>query len=1107
MPDPVHPNPSKMRRYTLSMWLLVVTGLTAQFAYAQASPRFTALPSSATNIHFKNTLVESAAQNIITYEYFYNGGGVAGGDFNNDGLTDLFFTSNQQPDKLYLNKGNFQFQDITKTAGIKQTAPWKTGVSVADVNGDGFLDIYVCCSGDVSPEKRANLLYINNGNLTFTERAKEYGVADEGYSTQAVFFDFDRDGDLDLFVINHNIKNLRNFDASYVKKMVDPDAGDRLYENQGGHFTDITVKAGIISNPLGYGLGVSVADINNDGWPDLYVTNDYVEEDYLYINQHDGTFKESLRSALGHISNFSMGLDIADINNDGLADIFTLDMLPEDNNRQKLLYAPDNYELYNNTVNNGFYHQLMRNMLQLNNGDGTFSEIGQVAAISNTDWSWSALLADYNNDGEKDLFVTNGYGRDMINRDFMKFYADERLKHLQGRTDSRMFEMLRGIQSTPLHNYIFENKGDLHFSDRSADWGFSELNFSHGAIYADLDNDGDLDLVVNKMNDEAGVYRNNVVESGKGGHFLPVELIMEQGNRYAVGARVTAYAGKKRYMLENFPVHGFQSSVQAPLHFTFSEDHIDSLVVRWPDGGMETFPGYSILMGKALILNPAKKINNYFSPAAPVKPVFTKAEASIAYVHKESGVNDFKVEPLMPDMISYSGPRIAKADVNGDHLEDIYICGTIQQPGKLFLRTKDGSFTAGDQSAFSNGTPINETSAAFFDADGDGDADLYVVAGGFYADNADALQDRLYLNTNGHFTLAAVNLPKENISGSVVVPFDADGDGDTDLFVGTRVVPGRYPESAPSMLLINNGKAVFTDRTQVLAGGLFDLGMVMDTRVADINGDKKPELIVAAQWQPLRAFAFNGGKCTEITDQVFSTKPKGLWNRILLADIDQDGDLDLIAGNRGTNTQLHASAAEPLSLYYGDFDNNGFVDPILCGYIQGKSWPLATRDEMTDQMVYLRQSFPTYSAYADATIDDILNPTQKSSATVLQADELHTIWFENVNGKFVQHELPVQADFAPVFAISSIDYDGDGHPDILLGGNVEHTRIRTGKIDANYGVLLKGDGKGHFTYVTQPVSGLCVKGCIRDLIDLKDASGKPLLIIGLNDQAPLLLTY
>jgi hypothetical protein len=436
------------------------------FSFSQQLPVFTNLPSATTGVKFQNKLVETATQNIITYEYFYNGGGVAAGDFNNDGLIDLYFTSNQQPNKLYLNKGNFQFDDITKSAGVAGRPGWKTGVSVADVNGDGLLDIYVCYSGDVEPSKRANQLFINNGNLTFTDRAKEMGIADEGYTTQAAFFDFDRDGDLDLYVMNHNIKNLRNFDAAFVKKMVDPDAGDRLYENVNGKFKDISRKAGIISNPLGYGLGINISDINNDGWPDIYVTNDYVEEDYLYINNKNGGFTESLKYSFGHLSNFSMGVDIADINNDGLADIFTLDMLPKDNRRQKLLYAPDNYELYNNQVSNGFYHQLMRNMLQVNNGDGTFSEVGQLAGVSNTDWSWAALLADFNNDGKKDLFVTNGYGRDMINRDFVKFYANERLKHLQGTTDSRMFQMLQGITSTPLHNFMYENTGDFNFKDQ-----------------------------------------------------------------------------------------------------------------------------------------------------------------------------------------------------------------------------------------------------------------------------------------------------------------------------------------------------------------------------------------------------------------------------------------------------------------------------------------------------------------------------------------------------------------------------------------------------------------------------------------------------------------
>lgn len=1098
--------------------LLTLSGM-VNFLGAQKLPQFTVLPPEKTNIAFKNTLIESPSINIIAYEYFYNGGGVAAGDFNNDGLIDLYFTSNQQPNKLYINKGNWQFEDATKSAGVPGRRGWKTGVTVADVNGDGLLDIYVCYSGNLDRAYRANQLFINNGvnasgNVTFTDKAKEMGVADEGYTTNAAFFDFDRDGDLDLYVLNHNIKSLRNFDAAFVKKMVDEDAGDRLYENVNGKFTDISRKAGIISNPLGYGLGLNIADINNDGWADIYVSNDYVEEDYMYINNKNGTFTESLKSSLGHISNFSMGIDIADINNDGLLDIYTLDMLPEDNKRQKLLYAPDNYELYNNQVEHGFYHQLMRNMLQLNNGNGTFSEIGQLAGISNTDWSWAALFADFNNDGQKDLFVTNGYGRDMINRDFVKFYANERLKFSQGKTEDRMFSMLQGIPSTPTHNYIYENNGNLTFKNRSFDWGFEEENYSHGAVYADLDNDGDLDLVVNRMNQPAGIYRNNTIENtvprtpnGEGGHFLKLKLKTNSANTLALGARVTVHTASGAFTLENYPVHGFQSAMQIPLHFTFKDKIIDSITVRWQSGDVQILKT-DLKIDSELTLTQDSKNTQKPIEKPTIKTIFQTTENQVNFTHKEGVFNDFKTQPLMLNMISYSGPRIAKADINGDKLDDIYICGAKNQSGAIYLQQPNGSFSLSEQPHFMLDAASEDCGAVFFDADKDGDLDLYVISGGYAVDENDAsLQDRLYINNDGKFIKNSNALPLKTLSESQVVPMDFDNDGDLDLFLAGRVIPSRYPESPESYLLVNDGKGIFTDQTATIAPIFSSLGILTDAIWADINGDKNNELIVCGEWSSPQCLAFKNGQFTNISEQIFDKKLNGLWNRLHLADTDNDGDLDLIAGNWGTNSQLKASETEPATLHFGDFDKNGFIDPLLCYYVQGKSYPMASRDEMTDQIVSLRQRFTNYESYSKATINDILTEEQLKSAKTLSINHLSTTYFENVNGKFITRTLPIEADYAPVYGIATDDFDHDGKMDILLCGNVDQVRIKIGKMDANYGILLKGSGKGGFQYTPQYQSGLNIKGCVRDVVSLKTKNGATVLMLGVNNQSPIFLKF
>ena len=1079
--------------------------------FSQQTKLFSLLPAEKTGITFNNLLRESPELNIITYEYFYNGGGTAAGDFNNDGLIDLYFTANTQPNKLYLNKGNFKFEDITKSAGVDGHKGWKTGVSVADVNGDGWLDLYVSYSGDTEPEKRRNQLFINNGpspsvngEITFTDKAVEMGVADSGYSTQAAFFDYDRDGDLDLFVLNHNIKELRNFDAAFVKKMVDPDAGDRLYRNDNNHFTDVTVEAGIISNPLGYGLSVIVSDINNDGWPDFYVSNDYVEEDYLYINNGDGTFTDRLKEQMGHISNFSMGADIADINNDGWPDIYTLDMLPADNKRQKLLYAPDNYELYNNTLQNGFYHQLMRNMLQVNNGNNTFSETGQLSGISNTDWSWSALFADFNNDGNKDLFVSNGYGRDMINRDFAKFYANERLKYLRGESGERMFQMLQGIQSTPLHNYIFENKGNLQFKDCSMDWGLENENFSHGSVYADLDNDGDLDLVINRMNDVAAIYRNNAVEMNNTGNYISVALQMPGQNRNALGAKVKVHTPNGIVTQENYPVHGFQSAMQEPMHIGLPSATIDSIAIYWPDGKLEILKNNTVNQTINVKYNNPSRI---YSASTSNSTVFSLADVSIPYRHNEEETNDFKTQPLMTNMLSYSGPHIAKADVNKDGLEDIFIGGGKNQAGQLLLQQQNGSFIRSTQKAFEEDNLSEDVDALFFDADKDGDMDLYVVSGGYAFDENDtALQDRIYINENGLFVRNQDALPIETSNGSCVKLADVDGDGDPDLFVGGRVISGKYPEAPESFLLLNDGKGKFTNAIAAVAPALQRLGMITDAIWMDLNKDGKPDLVVCGEWMKISCFENKNGQLIDATQKYFPKALYGWWNRLASADLDGDGDIDLVAANWGTNSQIKGNSNEPATLYYGDFDKNGSIDPFLCQYIQGKSFPVASRDELTDQMVSLRQRFPTYDSYSEATINEVLSPEQLQSAKQLKADSFETSWFENKDGVFIPHSLPMQANYAPVYAIAIADYNHDGKKDILLGGNIEKTRIKIGKIDANYGVLLTGDGKGNFVYITQLSSGLNVKGCVKDIISI-ESKGEKKVLFSINNQLPAVYKY
>jgi hypothetical protein len=698
----------------------------------------------------------------------------------------------------------------------------------------------------------------------------------------------------------------------------------------------------------------------------------------------------------------------ADINNDGFTDVFTLDMLPEDNRRQKLLYMPDNYELYNNQVQNGFYHQLMRNMLQLNNGNGTFSEIGQLSGVYCTDWSWASLLMDFNNDGYKDIFITNGYGRDMTNRDFVKFYANERMKFIRNEPSENMFKLLQEIPTTPVHNYLYLNNGDLKFSDASKDAGFELQSLSNGAASADLDNDGDLDLVVNHLNSPSEIYRNMLVEEGNGGNWINFEFKGTGANKNGIGASVKLYTPKGVIILENYPVRGYQSSMLTPLHTGLESAQIDSTIVTWPDGNTQVLKDLKINGSNIITYQAgAKKTVN-----GNEKTIFTSEVNALPYSNVSPDVNDFKVQPLMPNMISYNGPHTAKADVNGDGLEDIFFCGTQDNPGKLFIQKADGSFVENAQPEIEKDAASEDADAIFFDADKDGDPDLYVVSGGYNFNDGDAaLQDRLYLNVNGKFRNIN-SLPAETVSGSCVRASDIDNDGDLDLFIGSRVSPGRYPEAPESLLLINDGKGEFSKAPEAMSDGLKSIGMVTDAAWYDADNDGKKDLVVCGEWMRIHVFINKDGKLTEMSEKYFPDALKGWWNTMQFADMDGDGDLDLIAGNWGLNSPIKVSKNEPATLYYGDFDNNGSVDPLICYYIQGKSYPMASRDEMTDQIVSLRQKFPTYTAYSNTTLQDILSEEQLKSAKKLETDYFETTYFENDKGIFKQRNYRLRPTFS-----------------------------------------------------------------------------------------------
>ena len=1081
-----------------------------------SAPLFTLLPPEQTGIDFQNTLSEGLNTNILMYEYFYNGGGVAAGDLNGDGLIDLYFTSNMSDNKLYLNQGDMKFRDVTAISGASGKAgPWKTGVTIADVNGDNKPDLYICYSGALPDEKRINQLFINKGNSAnnvplFEERAAEYGLASPGFSNQAYFFDCDRDGDLDVLLLNHNPQNLPILNevstAEFLKKD-DVLRGVRLYKQENGVFRDATEQSGISGSALTYGLGAGITDVNNDGWPDFYISNDYAVPDYLYINNHDGTFTNQLKESVGHNSQFSMGNDIADINNDNWPDIVTLDMLPEDNHRQKLLLSPDNYAKFDLNVRSGFHYQYMRNMLQLNNGatpggnkdnqNVTFSEIGQLAGISNTDWSWSALLADYDNDGWKDLMVTNGYFRDYTNLDFIKYMDD--YTQAKGRlVREDVLEIISHMPASDVVNYVFANQNGQHFTDKTKAWGLNRPSNSNGAAYADLDNDGDLDLIVNNINQPAFIYRNETSREDKR-HFLQVRLLGEGGNTQGIGAKVTITCSGKKQSLEQILSRGYLSAVSPVLHFGLgAESAVDTLTVRWNSGKQQVLTG--IQADQVLELAEKDAAAGASGSPSVAGALFAEVDAPVSFRSPAPVINDFDRQPLLISEFSFAGPCMTSGDVNDDGSADLLIGGARGQASALFLGRAGGKFVQQAVPVFDADQGDVDGAAAIFDADGDGFQDVYVAAGGYHDfEPGDAhLQDRLYLGDGrGGFTRSAADaLPDlKGSSKSCIAVQDINGDGHPDLFVGGRVSPGRYPESPRSYLLVNDGKGRFTDQTAAMAPDLQSPGMVTAATWTDLNGDGSPELILTGEWMPVRVFGLTGGKLTDRTPDFFDKTYKGWWNTVSVADLNSDGKPDIIAGNMGTNTQFRVSEQEPAELYFKDFDDNGSIDPIFCFYIQGKSYPYVTRDELLRQLSGLRRRFTTYESYADATIADIFKPADLANAGHLEADHMETtVFLSGPGGKLKPAALPVEAQYGPVYAIAANDFNKDGNPDILLCGNSSHFKLRLGKFDANYGTLLLGDGQGRFRYVDQARSGFHLQGDVRSVMELADGT----LLFGVN---------
>lgn len=1049
--------------------------------------------------------------------YLYNGGGVAIGDVNNDSLPDIFLSGNRVADKLYLNQGNFEFKDITQSAGI-QSEGWSTGVNFVDINNDGYLDLYICKAGKASANQRKNRLFVNNGDLTFTEKAEEYGIADTSYSTHSGFFDYDKDGDLDLYLLNHSNKELQ---PNRIREPVTDGSGmgnDRLYQNNGdGTFSDVTVDAGIVYSGMGLGLGIS--DLNNDGWEDIYVANDFLANDYFYLNNRDGTFREIGSEVLKHHSLSSMGSDLADIDNDGWIDILVVDMLSPDYEKRRRMSDPMSYSYFVRSLEAGYHPQYLRNTLQVNNGitsDGSlsFSEIGQYAGIEASGWSWAPLVADFDNDGYRDIWITNGYLRAVVDEDLIRrrIYLERRSGKEQARNEIN--EALKEIYNYKRTDILFRNNGDLTFEEKSKSWKTDDPTFSNGASYADLNNDGTLDMVVNHINEPAGIYRNNY--SGKN-NYLRIELKGPDNNRSGLGTKVSLYCDGYKKVHHHNVSRGYQSSVEYPLHFGLGRcQQVDSLRVIWPDRSTQKIN--QVEVNQQLEISYIESQSEWkFNLPSPEPFLGNSSDIpGLQYQHNEEFYNDFARQPLLPHKHSQMGPGLAAGDANSDGLDDFFVGGAYDQSGYLFIQNTDGSFRKKSLSTNTSPSKTNEDMGAlFFDADSDGDQDLYVASGSnefFWG--SEYYQDRFYLNDgDGNFQLALQALPEIRSSSSTVIAADYDRDGDLDLFIGGRLQPLAksqpigYPLPGDSYILRNDG-GKFTDMTDQAAGDLKNIGMVNSGLWTDFDNDGWMDLIVVGEFMPITFFKNNQGKFKNITETTGLKNTNGWWNSIAGGDFDRDGDTDYIAGNFGLNARFDASPSQPVSVYAKDFDRNGWIDPIITYHLNETEYPIYKRDQILEQIPSLQSTFPSYKKYAQTSFDEFFSKEQLEDSYIRKTTRFESSYIENLgNGKFSIKPLPARVQWSPVYGLEVRDINGDQFLDVLAVGNSYAPDVITGQLDASVGTLLAGNGKGDFRSLSHQKSGFFVDGDGKGLISLLSKNGTTIYITSQNNDSLKVFEY